>query len=291
VLVLTAVAVAVAGAATLAPTPAAWGAGLDPAAPAAPAAVSPRAAIPATDAPDPAARIAADAAADPAPVTDATPAGIGGADTVTSHPAPSGDTPDPRADVVQYGADYGTNTVVVAVQTASYAASGFDALWDIDVNGDGVVDYDVFFPSGNVRRDSDFYLLCGGTPLVSPSANTYLVRFPSQCLGDPASFRTRVFTQFGDSVDFAPHDNVSWSQWVTRGDLPFGSLDTPRPPPALRVTGWAIDPDVNGPTWPFCVDGAGSWIREGVPADMSSLRLRAEPRVRSLVTHRGTTRY
>ncbi|MCZ7525888.1 MAG: hypothetical protein M5U14_05545 [Acidimicrobiia bacterium] len=178
------------------------------------------------------------------------PAGDGLADPleVRTGVDPVGDAFWPRGDIVEYGARYddfvrvGAATALVSSPDSAPWIWGITAhMWEIDVNGDGVEDYLVFFgnpggggPIGEVTLPDAVTHVCDGVAWYD-AVGGYFVDFAPSCIGAPPSFRYTVFASYDDagviSVDWAP--DVGWAGPITRG--------APAPPPPPQVGGVTAD--------------------------------------------------
>ena len=190
------------------------------------------------------------------------------AETV-AYPDPRGDAAGSghgAGDIYAVGMDYENTLVTIGVAVAnpehpndwlSSEVTGYIA--NIDVDGNGTVDYEAFYTveGGNVYRVNS------STPSCSAQrgfqGDNYFLHFPASCIGNPASFRVRVFFQndFYDSADFAP--NAGFGPFVRRtggsapppppptSSTPRGTFDgIIRQPGTATAVGWAVDQDSPG---------------------------------------------
>lgn len=167
-------------------------------------------------------------------------------------PDPVGDSDRGGTDVVAVGADLSPETTQVIWDTAVANADQISYLVDLDVNGDGDVDFQVF-DSGDVY-DAGFNALCEATRVRS--GRRVIVSVPSACLGQPGQVRVNLFLYSGSGFDWAPGidsytpavgvgpsaasstgrlydayflrqpDTGGWCYWIdqNRGGLPLGAI-------------------------------------------------------------------
>jgi hypothetical protein len=210
----------------------------------------------------------------------------------------SGDATWGRGDIVAAGVGLDSSTVFVAVSTVLFSTPGSTPwrvgttgiLWELDVQGDGSADYEVFYlapngtPSLAVRRSSTGASLCTGVALYDAATSTYYGGFVPSCIGSPSRVYWRAFMAFTDaglsSTDYAP--NAGWAgpeRAPTALPLPpgppIGSVDTAAGSIAsVRVSGWVIEPESVLPaTVHVYVDGspAGVAVADKPRGDIASL--------------------
>ena len=118
----------------------------------------------------------------------------------------------PSRDIVAYAVNYTPDQVSI---THYYAAPNTDevsVLHELDVNGDGTSDYDVF--DSGVVDERTFTDRC---PVVmTRTASAVGVTFPASCIGSPASLRVQVYASTASEGDAEPEFDV-WSPAVARG--------------------------------------------------------------------------
>jgi len=129
---------------------------------------------------------------------------------------------DARGDIVNFGADYTDNTIVLGAQARTPTDPATDpnwinnataVIWDIDVNGDGHEDYWAIISnflgvSANVY-DENFQQLCQASPEFDATYGVF-VAFPASCINTPAGFSIRAYFDYSTgggnaSFDFAPN--------------------------------------------------------------------------------------
>ncbi len=86
--------------------------------------------------------------------------------------------------------------------------------WFLDVNGDGVSDFDLFFGFDvnsvhvDVMKLSTHQLVCSGAPSWSSTAMSYVARVRLSCLGNPASVRVKAHIRYSKGALGAALDNA-----------------------------------------------------------------------------------
>lgn len=179
---------------------------------------------------------------------------------------------DSRGDLTGAATDYAPNSVTMGGFVRSFEPptsfnwrayiTGFD--FEIDVNGDDVEDYDVYYANdgSNVYVDvvhtASGNTVCAGAPSASSSSSAYYAQFSPACIGNPASFRWSAFFVYSSgtsdsstSVDAAP-DDLSHVGRVTPGTGPVAPTcaapaATSNPAVAVRREGyWYVKNALSG---------------------------------------------
>jgi hypothetical protein len=182
----------------------------------------------------------------------------------------TGDVAWTSGDLTSASLEYTAGLVTVSATTSTFSSPGSGpwtsstgVVWQLDTNGDGVMDRDVFYlaasgtPTLTVTVKGTMVPLCTGTATSDSVSRTFNGTFPSSCIGDPANVSwaaVMLFTQAGTtSVDRVPDSGTAGPTARTvpsspSGSAPFGNLDVVSANIAsVRVAGWAIDPDTTGP--------------------------------------------
>jgi ribosomal protein L24E len=151
---------------------------------------------------------------------------------------------DGRGDLQFVGADFtdGRFLLAASVRTGedprsyNWVSYTTGILWRIDVHGDGVADYDVYYANVNgvyanlhIAGDTANPLCRGYTDF---DGDTYFAGFTDDCIGGAQAFQLKAFmsyeTSYSESGDLAP--NSGWCCVVSNSVTP-PSPPPPAPPP------------------------------------------------------------
>ena len=193
---------------------------------------------------------------------------------------------DTRSDIGAFAIYYDTGTLTLSFKTAYQTNPGLDPIWDpgithalhdIDVNGDGLSDFAVFYQrdwlgdhalQAEIRRSSDLQLLCTGDATWSEPTG-YTVKFYPGCMGGFGPVRVNFYINvdrnpYGSdadfSTDFAPGPGA-YTPFVDAAPAPPPPPPPPPPPlptRAVQAHGYVLDG--YGGLWPYR-EGSGSTPR------------------------------
>ena len=145
-----------------------------------------------------------------------------------------GDAERPANDIVSYSVNYTQDRIAIVVYFAAPNTDELSLLHEIDVNGDGTSDFNVF--SETVYTERGFEATCGEDVVqLNRTGAAAGISFPASCIGAPAALRVQVFASTGSiGSDHAPSYDT-WSPSVRRGTTTGGGT-----PPAAGMRGVTI---------------------------------------------------
>lgn len=154
-------------------------------------------------------------------------AGPAHADSLT-FPDAQGDSESTSTDVITYTVSNDAAAVTVSARLAAPNVDVLTGLYEFDVNGDGISDFDAF-STGPVFRRPSFSIVCdSGATLSRPSPAVANLTVQAACLGAPSQLRVK-FLLFGDAgSDFVP-DAGTFSPVVTNATVAPSATPVPVP--------------------------------------------------------------
>ena len=141
--------------------------------------------------------------------------------------------PEPALDATQYSVALNSEVVATSVTFAAYdraVLQSADIYADLDVNGDGGVDYELHKPAGGetaVLRQGEFgptISSCSVPVRIEPCPTRVEMSTSAACIGRPVSVRVSYYiTSSGNGFDVAPGFDL-FSPGVSRGFLVIGGI-------------------------------------------------------------------
>jgi hypothetical protein len=162
---------------------------------------------------------------------------------------------DARADIVRFCADYQRSGLSLFLTTAQFSdpredpvwAAGSSAWWEIDVDDDGMTDFNVLFVGDSTGIDAFLLnasfseIICDALPAIAPDGTYIAGQIPGECFGSPAavSLWSNMLIERSDGVtafDWAPDggfaEPLPRTAGQCRGDGTFGAAE----PLMFRIT-------------------------------------------------------